>query len=186
MARSGWRSLRPPAERPRPIVAADFSPARRALAARMGADVVIDPATTPVQDMGRARADDGGREGRAAAGADVAAGVKPASSSNASVCPADPADLRGRTARCAHRGCRRLHGDRPSRADARHHEGIERAIRARLYASGIRMLTAAPRRGQGRRGLADHRQGRHRRRRAGFHGSGQPEQHTKILVEPWR
>jgi len=29
----------------RPIVAADFSPARRALAERMGADVVVDPAT---------------------------------------------------------------------------------------------------------------------------------------------
>jgi threonine dehydrogenase-like Zn-dependent dehydrogenase len=28
-----------------PIIAADFSPARRALAARMGADIVIDPAT---------------------------------------------------------------------------------------------------------------------------------------------
>src|SRR5205823_14421264 len=29
----------------RPIVAADFSPARRALAERMGADVVVEPAT---------------------------------------------------------------------------------------------------------------------------------------------
>jgi threonine dehydrogenase-like Zn-dependent dehydrogenase len=30
----------------RPIIAADYSPARRALAARMGADVVVDPART--------------------------------------------------------------------------------------------------------------------------------------------
>src|SRR5258708_9388770 len=30
-----------------PIVAADYSPARRALAERLGADIVVDPARTP-------------------------------------------------------------------------------------------------------------------------------------------
>ena len=39
-----------------PIVAADYSPARRALAEKMGADVVIDPAKdAAVHDLGRAR-----------------------------------------------------------------------------------------------------------------------------------
>ena len=39
-----------------PIVAADYSPARRALAEKLGADVVVDPAhTQPYRDLGRAR-----------------------------------------------------------------------------------------------------------------------------------
>jgi len=37
-----------------PIIAADFSPARRALAERLGADVVVDPRATPAIDAWRA------------------------------------------------------------------------------------------------------------------------------------
>jgi threonine dehydrogenase-like Zn-dependent dehydrogenase len=37
----------------RPIVAADFSPARRALAERLGADVVVDPARQPAIEAWR-------------------------------------------------------------------------------------------------------------------------------------
>src|SRR6202012_113839 len=36
-----------------PIIAADFSPARRALALKMGADIVIDPAETSPYDTWR-------------------------------------------------------------------------------------------------------------------------------------
>ena len=39
-----------------PIVAADFSPARRALAERMGADVVVDPRQTPAIEAWRTAA----------------------------------------------------------------------------------------------------------------------------------
>ena len=51
---------------------------------------------------------------------------------------------------------------------------------------GIRHLLAAARRRPDRRGAADHRQGRHRRRPQAFTDLGNPEKHTKILVEPWR
>ena len=54
-----------------PIVAADYSPARRALAARLGADIVVDPARSqPYATLGRACADDP----RAKGGADAVAG----------------------------------------------------------------------------------------------------------------
>ena len=39
----------------RPVIAADFSPARRALARRMGADIVVDPAATSPYRRSRRR-----------------------------------------------------------------------------------------------------------------------------------
>ena len=51
-----------------PIVAADYSPARRALAAKLGADIVVDPARTqPYATWAEHAADVAGGEGRAAA-----------------------------------------------------------------------------------------------------------------------
>ena len=55
------------------------------------------------------------------------------------------AGVRRRAARCPHRRGRRLHGNRPLRADARHHEGTQRPICARLHAGRICPFAAADR-----------------------------------------
>ena len=55
--------------------------------------------------------------------------------------------VRRRAARRPHRRGRRLHGERPLRADARHFEGAQRSICAGLYAGRIRLF-AAPDRGR--------------------------------------
>ena len=128
-----------------PIVAADYSPARRALAEKLGADIVVDPArTAALRDLGRARRDVAGAEGGAAAAAGDAAGAEArADLRMRRHSRPDPAGVRGRAARCPHRRGRRLHGNRPLRADARHHEGAQRPIRAGLHAGGIRRVRCA-------------------------------------------
>ncbi len=86
-------------------------------------------------DLGRACRDVGRAKGGAAAVAGVAAGAQ--ASADLRMCrdtrPA-AAGVRRRTARCPHRGGRRLHGNRSFRADARHHEGTQRSICAGLHA----------------------------------------------------
>ena len=62
-----------------PIVAADYSPARRALAAKLGADIVVDPRVSqPYATWAEHAADVGGREGGAAAVPGMLPALKPA------------------------------------------------------------------------------------------------------------
>ena len=132
-----------------PIVAADYSPARRALAEKLGADVVVDPARSqPYATWAEHAADVAGGKSRAPAAAGIVAGAEArADLRMRRRSRPDPAGVRRRAARRAHRRGRRLHGNRPRRADARHPEGTQRSIRAGLHAGGIRLF-AAPDRGR--------------------------------------
>ena len=88
-----------------PIIAADYSPTRRRLAEKMGADVVVDPGAQPALcDLGRACRDVGRREGGAAAvpgffaGAEARADLRMRRRARPVA-----AGVRGRAARCADR-----------------------------------------------------------------------------------
>jgi threonine dehydrogenase-like Zn-dependent dehydrogenase len=62
----------------RPIIASDFSPARRALAERMGADIVVDPAEcSPFSSWAEAGAVEGGTVAASGRGSAVAAQRRP-------------------------------------------------------------------------------------------------------------
>ena len=108
----------------RPIVAADFSPKRRELAVKMGADIVVDPAQEdPYAQAGAGQARGGVRMRRRAG--------------------PDPADHGEGAARRQDRRGRRLHGARHDRADVRHREGAQPAVRAGLHARGVRPVACA-------------------------------------------
>ena len=110
-----------------PIVAADFSPMRRALAERMGAHAVVDPARPPDRSTPTARSPTSGRR----------------CSSSASACRCAARDHAPGAARRAHRGGRCLHGRRYHPADPRHQQGAEPPVRARLHAVGVRRTRSA-------------------------------------------
>ena len=96
-----------------PIIAADYSPARRKLAEKMGADIVVDPArrsrtragpSTPrCRPERRRRGPPRRRPRRAEAGADLRMRRR---------ARRDPADVRERAARRPHRRGRCVHGER--------------------------------------------------------------------------
>ena len=131
------------------IVAADFSPARRALAATMGAHEVVDPAAEPRSTSGTAPAA-GGRS----------------SSSRRSACPASS------TARCATRPsgarivvvgvCMEPDSITPFCGDR---QGAQHPVLLRVRPDRVRRHAPLDRRGRHRRVADDHRRGRSRRRR---------------------
>src|SRR5260370_34074366 len=67
---------------------------------------------------------------------------------------------------------RRLHGSPRDPSDARHLEGAQSPVRARLHAGGVRGHPGPHRRGTHPDGAADHRARGRRRRRAGLRGTG--------------
>ena len=110
-----------------PIVAADLSPARRALAVTMGAHEVVDPreeTAFAAWDARRRRSPDGRVRGRRRARHDRRADARRAA--------AEP-----------HRRRRRVHAARRADADVRHRQGAQPAVRARLHARGVRRQPAA-------------------------------------------
>ena len=117
-----------------------FLAGRRALAQRMGADIVIDPAeTSPYQSL-EGRRDAGGLR-RQPLRAAVRQRSEAAPGGDVRMCRRarrHPADHRRRAGRCAHRGGRRVHGDRPVRTVLRHHQTAQPAVRAGLYRRGVR------------------------------------------------
>jgi len=171
----------------RPIVAADYSQARRKLAEKLGADIVVDPARsqpyatwaehaqmTPEQKAARPPLQA------------LLPALKPALIFRMRRHPRPAAaGVRGRAARRPRRRGRRLHGtDRSS--DARHFEELnvqyvlgytpdEFAASLRLIAEGevdaASLVTAQV----GIDGVAK-----------AFADLANPEAHTKIIVEPWR
>jgi autotransporter-associated beta strand protein len=127
-----------------------------------------------LRDLGRARRDVAGAEGRAAAVAGDAAGAQAGADFRMRRYTGPAArGVRSRAARRPHRGGRRLHGNRPQRADARHSEGTQRAICAGLHARRIRVFPAPDRGRRGRRGLAGDRDRWCRRRRRRLRGPRQ-------------
>ena len=123
-----------------PIIAADYSPARRALAEKIGADVVVDPARTqPYASWAEHAAMSPEEKAARPPLQALLPALKPALIFECVGVPGlIAAGLRGRAARRPHRRGRRLHGNRPLRADARHRQGTERPICARLHAGRIR------------------------------------------------
>ena len=113
-----------------PIIAADYSPARRALAQRLGADIVVDPARDPaVRDLGRHAA----MSPEQKAARPPLQALLPALQACADLrmrrhSRPDPAGVRRRAARRPRRRGRRLHGNRPLRAVARHRQGTQRPV----------------------------------------------------------
>ena len=103
-----------------PIVAADYSPARRALAAKLGADIVVDPRCRSPMRPGpstrrcRRRRRRRGRRSRHAAGPEARDHLRMRRRARPAA-----AGVRGRAARCQGRRGRRLHGERQERAHAR-------------------------------------------------------------------
>ena len=134
-----------------PIVAADYSPKRRALAEKMGADIVIDPARTQPYATWAEHAQMSPEEKAARPPLQaMLPALKPALIFE---CVGVPGLLQqvfeGAPRDAKNRRGRRLHGERPLRADARHPQGAQRPICARLHAGGVR-LVAAPDRGRAR------------------------------------
>ncbi len=113
-----------------PIVASDYSPARRALAERMGAHVGVDPATERPFDVWA-------REGSG----------RPLVVFEAIGVPGiiDSA-LRSAPAAEPHRHRRRLHGARRVHALLRHRQGTEPPVRPRIRPDGVRGVPASDRR----------------------------------------
>src|SRR5262247_4175141 len=133
----------------RPIVAADFSSRRRELAVALGADVVVNPAeTTPWQSWREA-----------------------AVWRDASRAPALPPWIAGPAVRHAHRGGRRLHGAGHDLPDARHQQGAEPPVRARLHPRRVRGHARPHRGGAHRHHAADHRPRGRRGRRGRLRGT---------------
>ena len=130
-----------------PIVAADFSPARRELAAEAGRrHRRRSRATQPWQSWREdARCRDAEQGGAAAVPGQLPA-LRPRSSSSASACPACSTSSWPARRAAAHRGGRRLHGGRHDLPDARHQQGAQPPVRARLHAGRVRGL-APPHRG---------------------------------------
>ena len=132
-----------------PIIAADYSPARRALALKMGADIVIDPGgdlalrdLAPAGDPRRLRRQplcpDVRPQPQAAPRRDLRVRWRPRR---------HPADHGGRTRRCPHRRRRRLHGNRPAGTVLRHLQAIEPAVRPWLHRrrNSPKVCTTSPR-----------------------------------------
>ncbi len=121
-----------------PVIAADFSPRRRAAAERLGGDIVLDPAVESPHDRWEAL---GVPKARGAQqmmrmmgqtfGRPVIFECVGAPGVLQSLIEAAPAGA-------ADRGGRRLHGDRPDRALHRHHQGDRADLRLRLFARGVR------------------------------------------------
>ena len=100
-----------------PVIAADYSPERRAAAERMGADKIVDPASiSPHASWAEFGVPATRAEGLIAQR--WAAGEAPADLRVRRHAGHDPVAGRGRAARDAHRGRRRLHAERPHRAPA--------------------------------------------------------------------
>ncbi len=173
-----------------PVVAADFSPRRRAAAEAMGADVVIDPAVDgPARPLGRLRRADRPARPRTWRGMMGKTFGRPV----VFECVGAPGVLqsadRGGPGRGPDRRRRRLHGDRPDRALASPSpKEIELHLRARLRARRVRRRRLRRhRRGRDQRGAVDHRARSASRAWPGaFTDLGDPEAHVKILVEPGR
>ncbi len=177
----------------RHVVASDYSPGRRALAAAMGADVVVDPAVDSPYDLPRPLTAAGVLE--LAVGtmeklravpflpwqhvfkAADAVGAAP-SGPVVFECVGRPRCPRagdgGRAAVLPHRRGRRLHGRGPDPALLRHQQGARPAVLPLLHARGVPPGAAAARRRQGRPAPAGHRHRRARRRRGGLRRAGQP------------
>ena len=168
--RPGRRSPRCAPRGVEPIVAADFSPTRRALATTMGAHEVVDPRDEPAIDAWRRL---GGAEPRS-------------SSSRRSACPACSTRRMRPTPRAGAQilvvgVCMQPDTVRPMLGIGKElnlqfvlgYDPLEFAETLRRIAEGE--LDVAP---------ADHRLGRHRRRPRRLRDLGQPDAHAKILVEP--
>ena len=152
-----------------PIVASDFSPARRALAAKMGAHEVVDPAVERPMDAWR-RVD-----GATPLVIFEAVGVPGMIDQAMVMAP------RGR----AHPGRRRVHGARPHPPDGRHRARAQHPVRAwattrpsspARSARSPRATRRYPEIVTGTVGVDGVPQA--------FVDLGNPEAHAKILVEP--
>ena len=169
-----------------PIIAVDFSPARRELALKMGADIVIDPAVASPYDAWRRTVPRGLRRQPLRATLWIGTEAAPGG------------DLRmRRRARCHpadHGG-----GTTVSPSGRRWHlywrptglepffgivKQLQRAVRAGLYRAGIQRKPALHRRGEDRRHTADHRHGRSRGGKRRLRRTRNPERHAKIIVDP--
>ena len=153
-----------------PIIAADFSPRRRELAVKMGADVVVDPKEKSPYETWTEMAKDPAAA-RRAPGFMAGLALKPAVIFECVGVPGVIEQIMMKAPRArAHRGRRRVHGVGPLRAVLRHQQGTQSAVRARIHAGRIRDHAAQHRRGQGSGRAAGDRQGRRRGRGAGVPG----------------
>lgn len=171
----------------RPIIAADFSPARRRLAQRMGADIVIDPAQgSPYQAWREQAALDGAAAGAAPVWS-AAAQYKPALIFE---CVGVPGMLQ-QTFENVPRGARIVVVGvcmEPDRIEPLFGISKELSLQFVLgytpdeFARALRLIAEgevdAASLITGKVGVAGVRDA--------FEQLGNPERHTKILVEPWR
>nr|QQZ49041.1 alcohol dehydrogenase catalytic domain-containing protein [Phenylobacterium glaciei] len=115
-----------------PVIAADYSPRRRAAAEMLGADLVIDPAAEPARPVGGLRRPHGSR--RPEHGAHDGQDLRPTRGLRVRRLAGHPAAPdRGQPRRQPDRRRRRLHGDRQDRAGHRHHQGDRADLRVRLF-----------------------------------------------------
>ena len=118
-----------------PIVASDFSPARRAIATAMGAHVVSDAAhESALRRLGT--------RGQGPAARRLRGDRRPRHP--------QPGDAR-RSPQCAGARGRGVHGPRRRRPVLRHQQGTRGAVRPRLRPDGVRRQPALHRRGRDRR-----------------------------------
>ena len=141
-----------------PIVAADFSPKRRGLAEKLGADEVIDPAKQKPMEAWQKRS--GGRSALIFECVGVPGVIN------------DLMREAPRGARIVVAGvCMQLRHDPP---DVRHQQGALAPVRARLHARRVQRHPARARRRQDPGRAAHHGPRRHRRRRGGVRNAARP------------